>query len=197
MHELPETRNSLLVRLSDHSDRQAWAEFAEIYEPALYRLARGRGLQHADALDLVQDVLCAVAEAIDGWAPDPDRGRFRTWLFRVARNLSVNALVRGGRLRGSGDSDIHRVLNELPAEARREATLFDIEFRREAFLHAAGLVRDEVAQPVWQAFWLTAVEGVGVEEAARRLETSAGAVYAARSRVLARLRKKVEKYEGR
>src|SRR5262249_54659976 len=94
MNDLPETRHSLLVRLCDRSDREAWDEFAAIYEPAVYRLARGKGFQHADALDLVQEVLWGVAKAIDRWSPDAERGRFRTWLFRVARNVTVNALVR-------------------------------------------------------------------------------------------------------
>ncbi|MSR56159.1 MAG: RNA polymerase sigma factor [Planctomycetaceae bacterium] len=197
MYDLPDTRHSLLVRLGDHSDHLAWAQFAEIYEPVVYRLARSRGLQHADALDLVQNVLAAVAGAIDRWTPDPARGRFRNWLFRISRNLTVNILTRGGRLRGSGDSEINELLQEIPAASADEATCYDLEFRREAFLRAADRVRDEFQATTWQAFWLTAVEGVGIEDAARQLGISLGSVYAARSRVLARLRKQVEQFEGR
>jgi RNA polymerase sigma-70 factor (ECF subfamily) len=197
MHDLPDTRHSLLVRLGDRADHEAWAEFVELYEPAVYRLARSRGLQHADALDLVQDVLAAVAGAIDRWEPDPARGRFRSWLFRIARNMAVNALRRGGRGRGSGDSGVNELLQEIPAAAEPDATRFELEFRREAFLRAADRLRDETSATAWQAFWLTAVEGMGVDEAARRLEITVGALYAARSRVLARLRKQVEQFEGR
>ena len=45
MNEVPETRESLLVRVKDPSDRDAWNEFVQIYRPAIYRLARARGLQ--------------------------------------------------------------------------------------------------------------------------------------------------------
>lgn len=197
MDDLPETRNSLLVRLCDRSDREAWAEFASIYEPALYRLARGRGLQHADALDLTQEILWAVSRAIGRFNPDRERARFRTWLFRIARNLAVNALVRGGRLRGTGDSDIVQLLQQAPARDEPEATAFDLEFRREAFQQAAARVQQDVAAKEWQSFWLTSVEGIAIDETARRLSSTVGAVYAARSRVLARLRKCVERYEGR
>ncbi|MGQ0634431.1 MAG: RNA polymerase sigma factor [Planctomycetaceae bacterium] len=197
MHDLPATRHSLLVRLADPTDREAWGEFAAIYEPAVYRLARSRGLQHADALDLVQEVLWAVAQAIERWTPDPGRARFRTWLFRVARNLAINALTRGGRLRGSGDSGIQKLLASIPAELEEEVTLYDVEFRREAFRRAADYVRQYSDSAAWEAFWLTAVERVAVAEAATRLQTTPGAIYAARGRILARLRKYVEKYEGR
>src|SRR5579872_2717400 len=166
MHEIPETRQTLLVRLRDASDQRAWEEFVELYQPVVYRLARSRGLQHADALDLVQDVLVAVAGAIDGWDPDPALGHFRSWLFQIARNLTVNALARGGRSRGSGDSGFQHLVNSLPAQPDADATLFDLEYRREAFARAAALVRESVEEATWQSFWLTSIEGLAIEEVA-------------------------------
>lgn len=196
MYDLPETRHSLLARLQDRGDRLAWEEFVLVYEPAVYRLARRRGLQDADARDLTQDVLGAVAGAIHRWAPGDTPGGFRAWLYTIARNLTVNALARGGRHRGAGDTATFELLNAAP-ERREETSLFTIEYRREAFARAAEAVRDEVQPATWLAFWLTAVEGVDIEAAAARLHVSIGVVYAARSRVLARLRAKVEQWEGK
>ena len=84
MSASPETRASLLIRLKDQADDEAWFEFTEIYRPVIYRLACRRGMQPADADDLVQQVLTAVARVIDRWEADPERARFRTWLNRGA-----------------------------------------------------------------------------------------------------------------
>src|SRR5437868_2148933 len=99
----PETRPSLLVRLKDRTDHQAWFEFTEIYRPVVFRLACRRGMQPADADDLVQQVFSAVARVIDSWEIDPQRGHFRTWLSRVATNAILNALSRERPDKGSGD----------------------------------------------------------------------------------------------
>src|SRR5438552_4141755 len=134
----PSTRNSLVLRLRDPQDGAAWAEFVDIYEPLVYRLARGKGLQDADARDLCQEVLRAVAGAIERWDPDPAKGRFRGWLFRIARNLLVNFLVKQlTQPRGSGSSSVQELLAAQPASDPLAQAEFAVEFRRRAFRWAA------------------------------------------------------------
>lgn len=196
MSASPETRASLLIRLRDRADDEAWSEFTEIYRPVIYRLACRKGLQHADADDLVQQVLVAVARVIDGWENDPQRARFRTWLSRVATNAVINALTRGSPDRGSGDSGLHDVLDARPAAADGPASeLVRVEHRREVFRWAARQIQSEFHPVTWNAFWLTAVDGRDVDEVARQLTRSRGAVYAARSRVMRRLKEKVREWE--
>ena len=197
MHDFPDTRRSLLVRLRESRDDAAWAEFTGIYEPLIYRLARRRGFQDADARDLCQDVLRAVAGAIDRWDPDPKRGTFRGWLFRIARNLMLNYLASQRKhARGTGDSDLHRLLESHLAVTPEDSVLFDTEYKRIVFRRAADSIQHEFAETTWQAFWLTGVEAVETREVARRLALSHGAVYIARSRVLARLKERVREIEG-
>ena len=195
MTPAPETRPSLLLRLRDARDQQAWSTFLEIYQPLIYRVIRQRRVQDADAREVTQEVLLALANSIDQWEADPDRGTFRGWLTTITRNLVVNFLIKQSRHpRGSGDSDFRRGLESLPAPAGNESALFDVEERRQIFRWAADRIRPEFREANWQAFWRTAVEGQGAIEVARELGISPGLVYVSRNRVMKRLREKVEEF---
>jgi RNA polymerase sigma factor (sigma-70 family) len=196
MQGIPETRASLLIRLRQPGNQEAWREFASLYEPLIYRLAARKGFQHADAQDLLQDVLVAIAKGIDRLEMGADKGRFRGWLFRITRNLIVNAFEKRQRLiSGSGDSDICERLAQEPALSAQEQTVYILEFRRELFHWAARSIRPEFQPPTWNLFWRTSVEGEPIAGTARELGLSIGAAYAARCRVLTRLRKKIEEVE--
>ncbi|HTQ39040.1 MAG TPA: RNA polymerase sigma factor [Pirellulales bacterium] len=194
MSPSPETRPSLLIRLSDRSDQAAWQEFASIYTPVIYRLALRKGLQHADAEDLSQQVLSAIAKAIDRWQTDPARAKFRTWLHRVAQNQIINALTRAAPDRAVGGSTVMSNLNEHSARMP-DSDLIRLELRREVFRWAANRIRHEFRSVTWNAFWLTAVENATIEDAVQRLGLSSGAVYAARSRIMRRLKEKVCEFD--
>ncbi|RPI87582.1 MAG: sigma-70 family RNA polymerase sigma factor, partial [Planctomycetaceae bacterium] len=189
-------RVSLLIRLRDRGNREAWQEFVEIYRPVIWRLAVLKGLQDSDAHDLVQQVLMSVARSIDRWKPDPERARFRTWLNRVAENAILSALNRRRPDQGSGDSDVQAILESQASDNDPETGLLRLEYRREVFRWAARQIRREFQDQTWQAFWLSAVDGWEVERVARHLGKNSGSIYAARSRVMRRLQEKIAEYEG-
>jgi RNA polymerase sigma factor (sigma-70 family) len=198
MDNLPSTRQSLLLRLRDGRDERAWTEFMEIYEPLVYRLARRRGFQDADAADISQEVFRSAAAAIDRWYDNPQRGSFRAWLFLIARNLMINAFrARRRRPLATGSSDVCRLLNSQPASDDDDSQLVEDEYERRLFHWAAEQVRGEFRDSTWQAFWRTSVDGRPVKLVADELRISTGAIYIARSRVMARLKKKIEEVEGR
>jgi RNA polymerase sigma-70 factor, ECF subfamily len=69
MTEFPDTQSMLLANIQSLENREAWAEFVQIYRPVIYRMARRRGMQDADAQDLSQDVLVRISKAISRWEP--------------------------------------------------------------------------------------------------------------------------------
>jgi RNA polymerase sigma factor (sigma-70 family) len=197
MDDPPVTRPSLLVRLRDPRDEQAWAEFTEIYGPLIRRLARRKDLQNADADDLVQEVFRTVSAAIDRLDYDPRRGSFRGWLFTIARNLMVNFLASQHRhARGTGDTLMAHLLEEQPAPSAGETALFEAEYRRRLLDWAAELVRGEFSELAWNAFWQTGVEGKRAKEVAEALGTTVGTIYYYKSQVMARVRQLIERVEG-
>lgn len=193
-----ETRASLILRLPDAADVSAWDEFVAVYGPLVFRVARQRGFQAADAEDLVQEVFLAVARQVREWLDRPDRGRFRAWLLRIARNIAVNLLTRKPfGATGRGGDIAHDELTEIPEEADDLSSEFGVEYRREVYRWAAEQVRQAVSPATWQAFELTHVAGIPIAEAARRLNISVGNVYIGRSRVMNRMRELAEQFEVR
>src|SRR5215469_11661133 len=127
MAEPPLTRPSLLFRIRDAHDEQAWCQFVDIYAPLVYGFARKRGLQSADAADLTQEVLRAVAGAAGRLEYDPGRGSFRGWLFTVVRNRLRNFLASRRKPGRSGADGAERLLAEWPAPEADESALWERE----------------------------------------------------------------------
>jgi RNA polymerase sigma-70 factor, ECF subfamily len=189
----PNTRISLIARLSDISDHEAWREFAALYEPFIYRQGRRFGLQPADARELVQEVLIAVSKAVRNFEVAPDRGRFRTWLYAVGRNVCLRYLakLRSRELSGQ-NSELTALLTELPNRESTDTGELNIELQRHFFLAMSRQVRSEFRPNTWSAFWQTAVENHSIQSVAEGLKLSVGAVYVARSRVMARLKELIQ-----
>jgi RNA polymerase sigma-70 factor (ECF subfamily) len=187
------TRPSLLARIKDTGDRQAWAEFVDIYAPLIYGFAHKQGLQDADAADLTQEVLGAVARSAARLDYDPARGTFRSWLFRVVRN-ELSDLVAAKRRHqvGSGDTDMKRRLEAKPAPTAAEAADWESDYERQLFALACEQVRRDFQESTWQAFWLTAIRGKSGKEVAGFLGITTAAVYLAKRRVIARLRQQID-----
>lgn len=197
MARLPNTRASLIMRLPTATDAAAWREFTEIYEPFVYRFARRKGLQHADACELTQEVFLAVARAIDRYEIDQARAQFRTWLFRIARNCVLKLWAKQRRSAMVLDSQVWQQLSESlddrSAETAEEEDL--LEYRREVLSYALLRAKRSVKPATWEAFRLTALQQRSVDEAAAELQVQRGMIYVARSRVINRLREEVSRLE--
>ncbi len=195
MDEFPDTRDSLLIRVANPRDQGAWEQFVRIYRPVVYRVARRRGLQDADAQDVVQQVLISVARALPTWERRSTSTLFRHWLCRIARNTAVNMLTRQPKDRGTGGDD-----GQVEAGAERSAdgeldAQLEREYRRQLFRQAAQLVRSRADPITWEAFAVTMIEGHSIADASAQLGRSEAVIYAARSRIVRRLRDAVKELE--
>ncbi len=188
---LPETRESLLIRLADAADAAAWDEFVAIYRPMILRLGLRKGLQPSDADDLAQRVLMSVSRVISDWEKDPARGSFRSWLRTVARNAIINMLQRGPKEIAVGGSEFLDVCHAVESPSAKIEGLIDDEHDRCVLRIAADRIEQQVAQTTWEAFWRTTMQGESVQDAAEALGVSVGKVYGARSRVMKMLGREV------
>ena len=191
----PSTSASLLWRIRDCEDTDAWRQFGELYAPLVYRFARKYGLQDADAADLTQEVLEIIAGGAERFHYDPERGSFRGWLYQVTRNELYKFLRRQkNHPIGTGDTKGQILLEQHPASNDGERC-WNREYRQRLFAWAAKQVRGEFRDSTWQAFWQTAVKGCSGKVVAQELGMSIGAVYVAKSRILTRLKEKIEQVQ--
>jgi RNA polymerase sigma-70 factor (ECF subfamily) len=195
MDDQPITRPSLLVRIRDPQNGWAWSQFVAIYSPLVYRFARRHGLQESDAADVTQEVFCTIARGIRQFDYDRQKGSFRGWLITVARSKMQNFITRQqARHQASGGTEALRLIEQQPAEDDEEAFV-EREHRRCVFDWAVGQIREGFQESTWQAFWQTSVEGKGTQKVAEDLGMTVGAVYIARSRVLAKLKETIRQVE--
>ena len=184
------TRPSLLLAIRDAQNNAAWEQFIDLYTPLVFTHCRGRGLQEADAADVSQEVMRAVAAAIRRFEYDRARGAFRTWLLTVTRSKLNNFFSSHARIPVAvGDTAMQEKLENVPPPDEGEE--WEHEFRQRLFQYTAEKIRDEFQEKTWLAFWQSTVENKPVDQVAALLGLSVGAVYIARSRVTARLRARI------
>jgi RNA polymerase sigma-70 factor (ECF subfamily) len=190
------TRATLLGRLrADPADSRTWAEFVDHYGPRILVWCRAWGLQDADAQDIAQTVLLKLATKLRDFAYDPARS-FRAWLKTVAQHAwldFLDARKRAGQ--GTGDT---QMLGRLQSIEARDDLLGRLEeaFDQELLQEAVIRVRLRVAPQTWEAFRLTAQEGLPGAEAAARIGMQAAQVYVAKRRVQKLLQDEVRTLEG-
>jgi RNA polymerase sigma factor (sigma-70 family) len=189
------TRTSLLIRLRQEPvDQAAWNEFVERYGPLVLAWCQQWGLQPADADDVSQNVLLKLAHHLRSFVYDPGR-RFRGYLRTTAHNACKDYVDSKHRaVPASADAAVHAVLESIAARddlAARLEEAFDLE-RLEM---AQARVRQRVAPQTWEAFRLTALEGLSGADAAAALRMQVGTVFKAKSKVQQMLRDEIEQLE--
>ena len=161
------------------------------YQPVVYRMAKRRGLQDADAHDVMQQVFVSVSGAIERWESGEGLPPFRAWLTTITKNAISKALSRRPRDRAVGSTSVMEQLNAVADAGESSDEEFFAESRRQMFRWAAQRVRIEFAQATWDMFWRTSVLGESVSDVAAAAERTTGAVYIARHRVVARLKDEI------
>jgi RNA polymerase sigma-70 factor (ECF subfamily) len=180
-----DTPPSLLERLRVPGDPQGWPRFVQLYTPLLYFWARGAGLQEADASDLVQGVLVQLFQVLPEFADDR-RQSFRSWLCTVTLNKWRERLRRRAPAAGANSPALAEVPGLDPL-----GELEETEYRSHLVQQALLALQDEFPVTTWKAYQQYVIAGRPVEEVAAALGVGVGTVYAAKSRVLARLRREL------
>lgn len=180
------TPASLLLRLRQRSDQEAWARFVDLYTPIISLWIRRRNVQPADAADLLQQVFVVLYRKLPEFRYR-ENGSFRGWLQTVVRNKCHDHHRRIAHVQIDLVDAIDGKLQTDPAEDSLES-----EYRELLIARALQLMKVDFQPATWQAFWDLMVEGLPVETVADKYGISANAVYLAKARVLRRLREELD-----
>jgi RNA polymerase sigma-70 factor (ECF subfamily) len=181
------TSVTLLERLRRPNEAEAWDRFVNLYTPLLFSWARGIGLQPSDAADLVQDVFTLLLKKLPRFQYDREKS-FRAWLRQVTLNKWREKCrnQRAASFRPAGAE-----LDELPSPDHADA-FWEREYRQRLVGRAMELMQKDFEPATWRACWEHVVSGKPAAAVASELGLTVGAVYAAKFRVLARLRQELE-----
>ncbi len=189
----PETRHSLIVRLKNEHDQPAWRDFVVAYESFLQRLVARQGVPEHHIADVTQQILIAIGRSVENWKPDDRPESFRRWLTTVSRHVVIKFMTRERRQAGGpGGTEWIQQLRELPS---RPAASEDARYQHELIIWAAEQVRHEFMETSWSAFWATTIQERTVHEIAAELNVSPGSIYMSRSRIMARIRLKIQEIQ--
>lgn len=193
------TSSTLLMRIRDIQDDDAWSQFLERYTPRIYAWCRRYQLQESDASDVTQEVLTKLLKAMRSFQYDASRGSFRGWLKTVTNNAIRDFLGSPtANDRGSGDTIMqdHLAAIQAPDALADLARTIAAEAEQELLQTAEALVRTRVQPQTWRAYELTSKQQMKAADAASEIGMPISEVYVARSRVIKQLREEVRKLGG-
>jgi len=151
-------------------------------------------VQHADAEDLVQETLAVVAAQLKRFEHNHRLGAFRCWLRRTLVN-QLRVLRRSQKVRSTTLANSAHLLSL--AEALEDpkgslARIWEHDHDRYVVRKLLERIEPDFQPSTWQAFRLAVLQGTEPEQVAAELGISVDSVYAAKSRVLKRLRQEAE-----
>jgi DNA-directed RNA polymerase specialized sigma24 family protein len=186
---MPLTSASLLERLRDRTDSDAWRRMHDLYSP-LIRVWLGRyGLPECDVDDISQTVLGAVVANLPEFQHNGRVGAFRSWLRTITVN-SVRQKFRMDQRRpdAPGGRALLAGLSEWEDPESGLSQLWDRAHDAHVLKTLLTWAEPEFEATTWQAFRRQVLEEARPNTVAAELETTVNAVLIAKSRVLKRLR---------
>ena len=183
MNNTHTTSPSLLLRMRDHRDQEAWQNFCRVYGSLVYGYCRKCKLDANDAADVAQEVLLRVSRGIRKFEYDRSKGRFRDWLSRIVHNEISRWFSQRKRMATDGVDNLH----QSNAHAWQE------HFHQHLLAEALKLAQVHFSAATWQAFQMVWIDDVPSTDVAGIMNRNLDFVYTSKSRVLKRLKLEIER----
>ena len=184
-----ETSTSLLDRVRERRDDSAWETLVAIYTPLIRGWLRRHAQLDDDAEDIIQDVLAVVVRRIPEFHREPRVGAFRAWMRTITINCFRDAWKSRRRVKPAANSQIDEFLQQLADPTSGLSHIWNQEHDQFITQQLLNLIRGEFSDKTWRAFERFALSDEPAETVAADLGMTVNAVFIAKSRVLAALRR--------
>ncbi len=182
-----------MLEMVKRHDDAAWCRLTDLYGPLVYHWCRRSGLSPEDCADLLQDVFRSLVNHIGRFEKTEEQGSFRAWLWTITRNrIRDHVKSRAIKACAMGGSDAHLRLLNLPDQEPDEHADSDVSATGSLTYRALNIIRREVRETTWLAFWRSTIDEIAPAAVAEELDISIESVWQARSRILRRARQLLE-----
>lgn len=192
------TSGSLIAAVRATDDRASWNRFVAKYEPMLHRWLQSRGVRESVIPDVVGKIYLKLVENLPTFVYYKSMS-FRGWLRTVARNAACDVEKRvHNRYEVTFDFQSSAIAARYAEQARRDADdpldefVDSLSERMQLANRIVRRVKARIDSKTWKAFYLTEVEGLSCEAAARKLRIKESSLYVYRFRVKKLLREEAE-----
>ena len=193
----PSATSTELLRQAQADNQDAWEQLVSLYSRRMYRWCRRAGLQAADAGNVVQESLQAVARKLGEFRRDRPGDTFRGWLRRITDNKIRDHFRRQGRSLdlATGGTDAQNFLVDRAQDNQQEEITWDTSVasalspQTEELRETIERVRSEVSDRDWKFFWRVVVDGQSAADVGREFGVTANTVRLVKMRLLRKLRR--------
>jgi RNA polymerase sigma factor (sigma-70 family) len=199
--DLQQTRSSLVTRLRDWQDHQGWQRFFDTYWKLLYCVAVKAGLSDAEARDVVQETVIAVARNMGRGQFTRQPGSFRAWLLTIlCRRIKDHFRKRrwpASENPADPSDSLTPIIERIAAPTSADVEeIWETEWGRNIADAALEQTRKSISAKQYQLFDLYAVKGCSAIEVARLLKVNVAQVYLAKYRVTSLIKREIRRIEA-
>jgi RNA polymerase sigma-70 factor (ECF subfamily) len=186
--ELIPTRWTLIKRLKDLDDNEAWRGFFDTYWRLIHGTALKAGLTEAEAQDVVQETVISLSRKIGQFNPEPEAGSFKSWLLQMTRWRIVDQIRKRlpakPSVPGPANPTETSTTNRVPDPGGLDLEkIWDEEWRENLIAAALERVQRQTSAKHYQLFYLYVIRELPVDQVARVTGATPNEVYIVKHRV--------------
>ncbi len=175
-----------LVARAKKGDKEAFGELVNLYKKPVYYLAYRFVKDHDTADELTQESFVKAYQAFESFIEGKS---FKTWIFAIVANLSINYLKKKKRETSLEDTLTDDILEDkkVSSNPHHQAVAHDLKKRLSAAVH-------NLSEEFKSVFILRTYEGLSYEEIAASLKIEVGTVMSRLFRARAKLKDELKDY---